>query len=329
MLAVVFVVPARNEAKHIKLCLDSINGQLQTSQEPLSISIVVVDNQSTDQTAEIAQQCGARTTEVQPGNAGRARNKGVSESESDFIAFIDADCVLPQDWLTHCLENLLAPGVVAVGAPQASAQQDATWVERTWVDCITKSSSHTWEAATWLPAFNLLLRRSDFIAAGQFDESLQTCEDSDLSFRLSKTGQLRTVQHPRVLHLGESQTLLEFFQREKWRSHGNFSSAMKRKSVMAEFPSLFLPLGFLFAIAVACISSAASPSLNRGQQFAVIACTCLIMLTPVMIALLKGGMSNLIPRSILIFTYLIARGLGPLMPTKRVARTPMRAPPQD
>ena len=318
--SVAFVIPARNEALHLKRCIDSINSQKHRKDAPTSIGIVVVDNESTDRTAEIARECGATVLQVPPGNAGRARNKGVAATKQEYVAFVDADCVLPAEWLTTCLEHMTNSNVAAVGAPQAPAPENATWIERVWVDTITHASQQEWKTTDWLPAFNPLIRRTDFVAVGCFDESLETCEDSDLSFKLSKAGQLRTVLTPRVLHLGESQTLTEFFKREKWRSHGNFRSAIKRGEVRKEFLSLFIPLSFSVAIAGVIILATVSPILNRRANFAAMTLICLVASVPVGIAFLKKGKHHLFQRSILIFVYLIARGLGPLTASRRVER---------
>src|SRR6056297_2531654 len=65
--SIAFVVPARNEQRHLRRCLESI--QLQTSADrcDLSCKVIVVDNQSTDATPQIARECGADVIEVEPG----------------------------------------------------------------------------------------------------------------------------------------------------------------------------------------------------------------------------------------------------------------------
>ena len=227
-LRVAFVVPARNEQRHLERCLRSILTQDLAVHPNAEKSLIVVDNQSIDETCEIAERLGAKVLSVEPGKPGRARNVGVAAADADYIVFVDADCVLPVTWLAQCLQHFEDEQVVAVGSIQAAAEARAPWVERVWVDAIIPKSPAEWERVDWLPAFNMMVRKSQFDAVGGFDESLQTCEDSDLSFRLSKEGELRRDHRVPVQHLGESRSLGEFFRRELWRSGGNFRSAIKR-----------------------------------------------------------------------------------------------------
>ena len=319
-ITIEFVVPARNEAKHIQRCLESIESLKFETFDNARIKMTVVDNASTDETIEIAEAFGAKIVSVLPGNPGRARNAGVSNTDATFIAFIDADCILPNDWLNHCLQHLMNNEVAAAGAPQALAPDTATWVERVWVEMIVSKSNEKWTSVSWLPAFNVLLRRIDFETIGGFDETLQTCEDSDLSFRLSSRGELRCDHRVPVRHLGESKSLGEFFRREMWRSRGNFRSAWKRGSFRQEFISLFVPVGYLCLLLITLITLLIDFPDDQWIRFLPLLTAGLLLTIPVAIACSKRGISNLAPRSSLIATYLIARGLGPLVPAARVER---------
>ncbi len=319
--SVLFVVPAHNEERHLKRCLESINRQHDDLGNETAISVVVVDNASRDATVEIALGMNAKVVHVQPGNPGRARNAGAAVNQADVIVFVDADCVLPAGWLSHGLAKLSDSGVVAVGSVQSLAPADAPWVERCWVETIAHPRSETWESSSWLPAFNLMIRKADFDAIGGFDESLATCEDSDLSFRLAEKGELfRDSSHP-VHHLGESKTLTEFFRREMWRSRGNLRSAWKRGSFSKEIPSLFLPIGYatLFIASLVILIIAAS----RGGQWKwlLACCAILAIVIPVAVALIKRKrLVRLGSAATLFAAYLLARGIGPFWPSKRVTR---------
>ncbi len=322
---VAFIVPAHNEQRHIQRCLQSIQSQIADNEGEMTASILVIDNQSDDETAQIALRCGVDVVGVPPGNPGRARNAGVSAVDAEWVAFVDADCVLPAGWLMQCLNHFQDRQVVAVGAVQAAAATDARWVERVWVSTITanKRRSQTrkdWEPAAWLPAFNLLVRRADFNAVGGFDETLDTCEDSDLSFRLAERGELRREYQCPVRHLGESQSLTEFFRRELWRSRGNFHSARKRGSMFNEFASLFLPSAYLLLLLLAPIASCAA--LLYGGWWSVVAVVTIVSLVavPLAITVCKHGWKHFGATAALVSVYLIARALGPLLQGQRVSR---------
>lgn len=317
---VMFVVPAHNEERHLLRCLQSIQAQLGAEHENLTTSMIVVDNNSTDGTAKIAAQCGAKVIQIAPGNVSRARNVGAAAGDSDLIAFIDADCVLPEGWLGQAIAHFSDRRVVAVGAVQASAPADAPWVERLWVATVSPSPISTWRPVAWLPAFNFIVSRASFTAIGGFDESLTTCEDSDLSCRLAAIGELRQEFRTPVLHLGESKSLAEFFRREMWRSRGNFRSAWKRRAWASEFISLFLPLCYVALLAAALTTVGLALAFDtRWWWSAAAALLASAAAVPLLIALAKRRNLRSLGRAWLLFTcYLIARGLGPFLRARRV-----------
>ncbi len=316
-----FVIPARNEELHLDACLTSLESQaINNFGNLLSIQLIVVDNASKDRTVEIARQHDATIVNVPPGNPGRARNAGARQACHEYIAFIDADCVLPTNWLVNTRNTLQEPQVVAVGCPQASTPQDAPWVERVWVNTIVPRESVNTRRVTWLPSFNLLLKREDFFSIGGFDESLETCEDSDLSYRLGQTGKLICNSDTPVRHLGESRTLAEFFQREMWRSRGNLASARKRGTMQKEFLSLFAPL-FLTCVAIALlIATVLAVTTSTLRLDAMLAAWLSALCIPMGISLKMGGTNEWFQRCVLITTYLLARGVGLLASGHRVER---------
>lgn len=320
-----FVVPAHNEEKHLGACLDSVCRQRLDSSQwdrdgQRTISFVVVDNQSTDGTAQIARDKGGEVISIVPGNAGRARNAGANLCNAQFIAFVDADCVLPPDWLQRCLVHFQQSDVIAVGSVQALADDDAPWVEREWLATTIKASTDESERVEWLPAFNLILRGDAFRSIGGFNEALETCEDSDLSFRLSEQGVLIRDYTCPVRHLGESRTVSEFFRREMWRSRGNFRSALNRGTAFSEAASLFVPIGFLVLLLFASAFLFAAIRSGGFWGIAALIAWGMVIAIAVVISILKRGRHISVQTPLLISIYLIARGLGPMVPARRVKR---------
>lgn len=88
------VIPAYNEERRIAHCLRSVFNQ---TKKPLEV--IVVDNNSTDKTAEIASEMGARVVTETHQGATFARNKGFNEAKGDIIARTDADTIVPNSWL--------------------------------------------------------------------------------------------------------------------------------------------------------------------------------------------------------------------------------------
>jgi glycosyltransferase involved in cell wall biosynthesis len=95
--SVSIVIPAHNEERHLKACLQAIANQ---TVQP--IEVIVVDNNSSDKTAAVAKEYSFVKVVHEPVQ-GRvyARNAGFNATRGDIIGRIDADIVLPPNWVAH------------------------------------------------------------------------------------------------------------------------------------------------------------------------------------------------------------------------------------
>ncbi|MCG7284888.1 glycosyltransferase family 2 protein [Cellulomonas sp. ACRRI] len=112
-LRISVVVPARDEEDRLPRCLASLAAQTRLPDE-----VVVVDNASTDATARLAAAAGARVVHEAERGIWPAAAAGYDAATGDVIARVDADTVLPPDWLAR-VEALLTddPGCAAVTGP--------------------------------------------------------------------------------------------------------------------------------------------------------------------------------------------------------------------
>jgi glycosyltransferase involved in cell wall biosynthesis len=97
------VIPAHNEAEYIGRCLAAASAQSQPFAE-----IILVDNNCTDKTIEIARHMQLKNLHVVRENKqgiGHARSAGFDAARSDIIARIDADTILPTDWNKQILAD--------------------------------------------------------------------------------------------------------------------------------------------------------------------------------------------------------------------------------
>lgn len=94
------IVPAFNEEKFIGACLESLQNQTVKAEE-----IIVVDNNCTDKTVEIASKYSVRIVKEPRQGMTYSRAKGFSSAKSEILARCDADSVLPPNWIERIEYN--------------------------------------------------------------------------------------------------------------------------------------------------------------------------------------------------------------------------------
>lgn len=124
-----FVVPAFNEEALLPACLDAIKAEL--ARTPCAAEIIVVNNASTDATAQVASAVPGVTVVDQPiKGLVQARSAGFEASSGVLIANIDADTLLPEGWLARVLASFEAdPKLVCLSGPYD--YYDVPWRIRT------------------------------------------------------------------------------------------------------------------------------------------------------------------------------------------------------
>lgn len=216
-----FIVPSKNEAKVIGRCLRSIERICEDADE-----IIVIDNQSTDGTADIARH-HARVEMLSSDAATVAgvRNEGARRARGSVLVFIDADCVVGVGWRTALVSALADTQVVATGGG-LTFPEDGTWVEKAWM-CGWAAPSGP---VRFISTANLAVRRKAFEELRGFDESLETDEDTDFCRRVRSTfgsPALLAKAGMTVVHLGSARTVVEHWRRQYWHSAGMLASVAK------------------------------------------------------------------------------------------------------
>jgi glycosyltransferase involved in cell wall biosynthesis len=174
-LSVSAILPVYNGEAFLAEAIDSV---LRQAYEPLEL--IVIDDGSTDRTAEIAKGYGDKVRYVYQNNAGAAaaRNNGLRVASGDVIAFIDADDVWPEGKLAVQMEKLqLDPNLeVVIGRVQY------------YVPRQTPEGKFTF--APFMPAVlggNLgagVYKKTVFEKLGNLDQMYRYCDDVDLFLRI-------------------------------------------------------------------------------------------------------------------------------------------------
>lgn len=181
------VIPAYNEEDVIAECLASI---LKHKTEPFH-EIIVVDNASTDATAQIASSFpGVRVVHEPRKGLPSARQRGFLSATGDVIAYVDADTRMPQEWpvkVRALFERY--PGVVSISGPpryfDATRMQSLLLMLGWWL-----SAPITYRITGYLVyGAHFAVRKDALEKIGGFDTAITFYgEDTDLARRLSKVG---------------------------------------------------------------------------------------------------------------------------------------------
>ncbi len=162
---VTIVVPTRNSARTITRCLQSIRRQT------VACTIVVVDNHSSDSTAELAMPLADVVIAGGPERSAQ-RNLGAQSAPAPVVGFIDSDMILTPD-VTAEARAAIAAGAGAVVVPEETVGE-GYWARVRAYERSMYNGSDTIGAARFY-------RWDVFERAGGFDEDLTGAEDWDLT----------------------------------------------------------------------------------------------------------------------------------------------------
>ena len=183
------VIPAFNEERLIERCLQSITASLVDNLKPgLTSEIIVVDNNSTDTTAELAGRAGAQVIFEPFNQIGRARNAGAAVATGDWLLFLDADSVLTPGLLADIL-RVIKEGK-SVGCGSTLRMQGLPW----WANWTLQLWTGTSILFRWAAGALVVCRRDAFREVGGFNEELYAADEISLSERLKRWGRQRGLQ---------------------------------------------------------------------------------------------------------------------------------------
>ena len=175
-----FIIPAHNEEALLAATLDSIRAAAAAAR--LDYEVIVVDDASTDRTAEIACAHGATTVTVSLRQISAVRNAGARASRGEWLMFVDADTVVTTA-VVDAACRVLAAGAVGGGA-------HVRWdgVMPVWARALAATTLWTMRAASLAAGCFVFCTRSAFEATGGFDETVYATEELWFSRALKRQG---------------------------------------------------------------------------------------------------------------------------------------------
>lgn len=207
------IIPVRNAADKIERCLEAVFSQSLKPHE-----VVVIDGRSTDGTVERVKKFPVRLFFQDYGACGAARQIGLENTEGEYLAFTDADCIPSPDWLRHLVTEL-KEGIVGAGGGIKNVGE-GLWIrsinlaQNAFLGGGGSIQARLFRGKRYvksISACNSMYRRQDLAEVGGFNIHLSGADETELNHRLVKLkkGKLLYVPDALVVH-DHGRSLKEF-----------------------------------------------------------------------------------------------------------------------
>ncbi len=184
-LTLSLIIPAYNEEHHLKDCLDSI-----AKQSVMPDEVLLIDNNSTDQTVKIAKRYPFVTIMHEPKQGViHARNTGFNAANGDIIGRTDADNLLTEDWVGQVLQIFNDQTIAAATGPMyfydMPLKEDNAFAENIFKGSLYKLDKNF----PFLAGNNMAIRKSAWDKVKEHTCNKKTIhEDIDLAIHLHRAG---------------------------------------------------------------------------------------------------------------------------------------------
>jgi glycosyltransferase involved in cell wall biosynthesis len=184
------VIPAYNEEENIVPTLASLCNNI-TGQ---SVEIIVVNNNSTDNTELLVKACGVKCLLETTQGITPARNAGLASAAGKYILNADADTIYPKDWIAEMTKPLISNDQVAITYGRFSFIPTGTTGRVTYyfyeilADITRFYNNYKKTEAVNVYGFNSGFRREQGLAVDGFNHPPGTNEDGYLALKLTKKG---------------------------------------------------------------------------------------------------------------------------------------------
>ncbi len=170
------IVPAYNAAGIVGRCVESLLAQTWPR-----VEVLVVDDGSTDGTAEAVRAPARVVATGGRKGAGGARNAGARAAKGEVLFFTDADVVAPPDWIGKAMRVRAEKGVRCGGGGYAGPVREVFTQQFAHEELVWRRRAHKGWVET-LVSNNLWCDRAVFLEAGGFPESYKAASSEDMEF---------------------------------------------------------------------------------------------------------------------------------------------------
>jgi len=187
------VIPTLNEERNLPRLLDSL---ARLRYPKTRRELIIADGYSIDATAAIAKKYGAKIVFNKAKIRGAGCQIGVQSSIGEYVAFTDADCTVPADWIHGLLRHFSDPSVASAGGPNVTPAGDPPFAQAvgqilgvfTMPGARYGARSNSVAKTFHNPGCNVLYKKDAIQKVGGFNTQLVTCEDEELDYRLQAAG---------------------------------------------------------------------------------------------------------------------------------------------
>jgi glycosyltransferase involved in cell wall biosynthesis len=186
------IIPVYNGDRYLKEAIESI-----LAQDYQPIEIIIVDDGSTDNTANIAKNFGDKISYYYQENAGhgQAKNRGLELAKGEFLGFLDSDDLFAKNKLTLQIDYLLKNPDIGFTIGKIHYFLEQGIPQPHWL----KQQLLTEDTPGYLVG-TLLMRRSILKQVGDFDATYKYGNDSDWFFRAKDLGIAMTILPETILY---------------------------------------------------------------------------------------------------------------------------------
>ena len=210
------IIPTKNSSKTLETCLKSIKNQSYKN-----IEIIVVDNNSTDNTKEIALKYTDKVSNQGPERSAQT-NFGVDKSNGEFVYKVDSDFVLDKEVVKQCVDEIQKgfDAIVVHNSPDIRVSWIAK-IRKFEVDMYKYDITHS--SARFV-------KKEVYKKIGGFNKKIIAGEDYDFQNKLNRVGYKTGFIKAEALHLGEPKSFWKHMK--KYYNYGkDFVNYQKENKV--------------------------------------------------------------------------------------------------
>ena len=199
------IIPAYNEEKYIKSTLESVKESKKLYEKTFKekVEIIVVDNNSTDKTADIAREYECEVVNFKRHNIAAVKNAGAKRASGEILAFIDADSsIIPKDTFINIHKNLKNKEIFGGGSRCLPDKIKIFAFDFGIVELLFRFI--LLEKIYGICLVLLYLRKTDFEEIGGFNETIWSLEDAEFAHKMKrvsikKNQKLRHLKKPVIV----------------------------------------------------------------------------------------------------------------------------------